>query len=130
VHLAPAREMIVLNQSGEIQTRVSVASTLSEFAKTKGYKAFYVDGDEFSPSGDLWLVGNLEEPADSSSDLLPARNFIVRLTPEGRLQVPYPHVGDEPPGYYQPHLIGFKQSNEPVASVTERDSIFVQKSPY
>jgi hypothetical protein len=43
VHLAPAREMIVLNQSGEIQRRVSVASTLSEFARTKGYKHLYVD---------------------------------------------------------------------------------------
>jgi hypothetical protein len=130
VYLAPAREMIVLNQAGEIQTRINVASTLSEFARTKGYKDFYVDGDEFSPSGDLWFVGHLEEPSDSSSDLLPARNFIVRLTPEGRLQVPYPHVGDEPPGHYLPQLIGFTRSNEPVASVTERDSILVQKSPY
>jgi hypothetical protein len=130
VYLAPAREMIVLNQAGEIQTRINVASTLSEFAKTKGYKDFYVDGDEFSPSGDLWFVGHLEEPSDSSSDLLPARNFVVRLTPEGRLQVPYPHLGDEPPGHYLPQLIGFTQSNEPVASVTERDSILVQKSPY
>jgi hypothetical protein len=130
VYLAPAREMIVLNQSGEIQTRINVASTLSEFAKTKGYKDFYVNGDEFSPSGDLWFVGHLEEPSDSSSDLLPARNFVVRLTPEGQLQVPYAHVGEEPPGYYLPRLIGFTQSNEPVASVAERDSILVQKSPY
>jgi hypothetical protein len=130
VYLAPAREMIVLNQSGEIQARINVASTLSEFAKTKGYKDFYVDEDEFSPSGDLWFVGHLEEPSSSSSDLRPARNFVVRLTPEGQLQVPYPHVGDEPPGYYLPHLIGFMQSNEPVGSVTARDSILVQKSPY
>ena len=130
VYLAPAREMIVLNQAGEIQSRINIASTLSQFAKTKGYKDFYVDGDEFSPPGDLWLVGHLEEPADSSSDLLPARNFVVRVTPEGQLQVPYPHVGDEPPGHYLPQLIGFTQSNEPVASVTERDSILVQKSPY
>ena len=130
VYLAPAREMIVLNQAGEIQTRSNVASTLSEFAKTKGYKDFYVDGDEFSPSGDLWFIGHLEEPADSSSDLRPARNFIVRLTPEGELQEPYTHVGDEPSGHYLPQLIGFTKSNEPVASVTERDSILVQKSPY
>jgi hypothetical protein len=130
VYLAPAREMIVLNQSGEIQTRINVASTLSEFAKSKGYKDFHVAGDEFSPSGDLWFVGNLDVPADSSSDLLPARNFVIRLSPEGRLQVPFPHVGDEPPGHYLPQLIGFTQSNEPVASVTERDSILVQKSPY
>jgi hypothetical protein len=130
VYLAPAREMIVLNQSGEIQTRVNVASMLAEFAKTKGYKDVYVDGDGFSPSGDLWFVGRMEEPSGSSSDFLPARNFIVRLTPDGRLQVPYPHVGDEPPGHYLPQLIGFTQSNEPVASVTDRDSILVQKSPY
>jgi hypothetical protein len=130
VYLAPASEMVVLNQSGEIQKRVNVASKLSEFAQTKGYTAFYVDGDEFSPSGDLWFVGHLEEPSDSSSDLLPARNFVVRLTPEGRLQVPYAQVGEEPPGYYLPHLVGFTQSNEPVASVEERDSILVQKSPY
>jgi hypothetical protein len=130
VYLAPTSEMIVLNQAGEIQDHVNVASTLSEFAKWKGYEDFYVDGDEFSPSGDLWFVGHLKAPSDSSSDLPPARNFIVRLTPEGRLQVPYPHVGDEPPGYYLPHLIGFTQSNEPVASVMARDSILVQKSPY
>jgi hypothetical protein len=130
LYLAPAREMIVLNQSGEIQTRINIASTLSEFAKTKGYKDFYVDGDEFSPSGDLWFVDHLEEPSDSSSDLLPARNFVVRLTPEGQLQVPYAHVGDEPPGYYLPHLIDFTESNEPVGSVTARDFILVQKSPY
>jgi hypothetical protein len=130
VYLAPVSEMIVLNQSGEIQTRVNVASRLSEFAKTKGYKDVYVEGDEFSPSGDLWIVGNLAELSNSSADLLPARNFVVRLTPEGQLQVPYAHVGEEPPGYYLPHLIGFTQSNEPVASVTADDSILVQKSPY
>ncbi len=130
VYLAPAREMIVLNQAGEIQKRVNVASKLSEFAQAKGYTAFYVNDDEFSPSGDLWLVGHLEGPSASSSNLLPARNFVVRLTPEGLLQVPYAHVGDEPPGHYLPHLIGFTQSNEPVASVKARDSILVQKSPY
>jgi hypothetical protein len=130
VYLAPAREMVVLNQSGEIQTRINVASRLSEFAKTKGYKDFYVDGDEFSPSGDLWLVGNLAELSNSSSDLLPARNFVVRLTPEGELQVPYPHVGEEPPGHYLPHLVGFTQSNEPVAAVAGRDSLLVKKIPY
>jgi hypothetical protein len=130
VYLAPVSEMIVLNQSGEIQKRINVASTLSEFAKTKGYKDLYVDGDEFSPSGDLWFVGHLEEPSDSSSDLLPARNFVVRLTPGGQVQVPFAHVGEEPPGYYLPRLIGFTQSNEPVGSVTARDSILVQKSPY
>jgi hypothetical protein len=122
--------MIVLNQAGEIQKRVNVSSKLSEFAKTKGYKEFYVDGDEFSPSGDLWIVGVLDELSDSTSVSLPARNFVVRLTPEGQLQVPYAHVGEEPPGYYLPHLIGFTQSNEPVGSVTARDSILVQKSPY
>jgi hypothetical protein len=130
VYLATAGEMVVLNQSGEIQKRVNVASKLSEFAKTKGYRAFYVDGDEFSPAGDLWFVGHLEEPSDSSSGLLPVRNFVVRLTREGELQVPYAHVGEEPAGYYLPHLVGFTRSNEPVASVAERDSILVQKSPY
>jgi hypothetical protein len=89
-----------------------------------------VDGDEFSPSGDLWFVGVLDEWSDSTSVSLPARNFVVRLTPEGQLQVPYAHVGEEPPGYYLPHLIGFTQSNEPVGSVMARDSILVQKSPY
>jgi hypothetical protein len=130
VYLAPAREMIVLNQSGEIQTRIGVSGTLSEFARTKGYKDFYVDEDEFSPSGDLWFVGHLEEPSDGSSDLLPARNFVVRVTPEGLLQVPYPHVGEEPPGYYLPHLFGFTQSNEPVGSVRALDSVLVQRNPY
>ncbi|MFY9805523.1 MAG: hypothetical protein WA211_13840 [Candidatus Acidiferrales bacterium] len=130
VYLAPVSEVIVLNQTGEIQKRVNVASQLSEFAKTKGYKDFYVDGDEFSPSGDLWFVGHLEEPSDSASDLRPARNFVVRVTPEGHVQVPYAHVGDESPGYYLPQLIGFTQSNEPVGSVAARDSILVQKSPY
>lgn len=45
--------MVVLNQAGEIQKRVNVSSKLSEFAKTKGYKEFYVDEDEFSPSEDV-----------------------------------------------------------------------------
>ena len=130
MYLAPASEMIVLNQAGEIQKRVNVASELSEFARTKGYKIFYVEGDAFSPSGDLWFVGHLEEPSNVSSGLLPARNFVVRVTPEGQLQVPYAHVGDEPPGHYPPHLIGFTQSNETVASLGGRDSILVEKSPY
>jgi hypothetical protein len=58
VYLAPAGEMVVLNQSGEIQKRVNVASKLSEFAKTKGYRAFYVDGDEFRQPGicGLWVI--------------------------------------------------------------------------
>lgn len=129
-YLAPVGEMIVLSQAGEIQKRVNVASKLSEFAQSKGYKTFYVNDDEFSPSGDLWFVGHLVEPLDSSSDLLPARNVVVRLTPEGQVQVPYAHVGEEPPGHYLPHLIGFTQSNEPVASAVQRDSILVQKSPY
>ncbi|MGA7186947.1 MAG: hypothetical protein WBY66_00475 [Candidatus Acidiferrales bacterium] len=130
VYLAPASEMIVLNEAGELQKRVNVASKLSEFAQTKGYKTFYVEGDAFSPSGDLWFVGHLEEPSVSSSHSLPARNFVVRLTPEGQLQVPYAHVGEEPPGDYLPRLIGFTQSNEPVTSAPAPDSILLQKSPY
>jgi hypothetical protein len=130
VYLAPVSEMVVLNQAGEIQKRVNVSSKLSEFAKTKGYKEFYVHGDEFSPSGDLWIVGVLDELSDSTSVSPPARNFVVRLTPEGQLQVPYAHVGEEPPGYYLPDLIGFTQLNEPVGSVRARDSVLVQKNPY
>jgi hypothetical protein len=131
VYLAPASEMIALSQAGEIRTRVNVTSKLSEFARSKGYKNFYVEGDEFSPSGDLWLVGQLEELADSASAALPARNFVVRLTPEGQLEVPYKHIGDEPAGYYLPKLIGFTQSNEPVnVSSSTSGYLFVQKGPY
>jgi hypothetical protein len=131
VYLAPASEMVVLNQTGEIQTRVNVARKLSEFAETKGYKAFRVDGDEFSPSGDLWFVGVLAEPSNSTSAMPPARNFVVRLTPAGQLQVPYKEVGEESPGQYLPQLIGFTQSNEPVGSSSVGSDYFlVQKGPY
>ena len=131
VYLAPASEMIALSQAGEIRTRVNVTSKLSEFARSKGYKDYYVDGDEFSPSGDLWLVGHLEDLVDSAAPALPARNFVVRLTPEGQLEVPYKHVGDEPAGYYLPKLIGFTQSNEPVhLSFPTSGYLFVQKGPY
>ena len=131
VYLAPTSEMIALSQAGQIRTRVNVTGKLSEFARLKGYKNFYVDGDEFSPSGDLWLVGHLEEQLESNPASLPARNFVVRLTPEGQLEVPYQHVGDEPAGYYFPKLIGFTQSNEPVQlSDPTSGYLFVQKGPY
>jgi hypothetical protein len=130
VYLAPASEIIALSQAGEIRTRVNVTSKLSEFARSKGYKDYYVDGDEFSPSGDLWLVGHLEELVDSSSAALPARNFVVRLTPEGQLEVPYKNVGDESAGYYLPKLIGFTQTNEPVnLSSPTSGYLCVQKGP-
>jgi hypothetical protein len=131
VYLAPAGEMILLNRSGKIQTRINVASKLSEFAKTKGYKAVYVNWDEFSPSGDLWFVGHLVEPSESASVSLPSRNLVVRLTPEGQPQVPYKDVGEEAPGHYLPKLIGFTQSNEPVGSSPgEPNYLLVQKGPY
>jgi hypothetical protein len=131
VYLAPASEMIMLNQAGKIQTRLNVASKLTEFAKTEGYKAIYVNWDEFSPSGDLWFVGVLTEPSVRASAMLPARNFVVRLKAEGQLQVPYKEVGEEPPGHYLPQLIGFTQSNEPVGSSHEEPGyLFVQKGPY
>jgi hypothetical protein len=131
VYLAPASEMIALSQAGKIRTRMNVSSKLSEFARSKGYKNFYVAGDEFSPSGDLWLVGHLEELVDSASTSPPARNFVVRLTPEGQLEVPYKDVGDEPPGYYLPKLIGVTQSSEPVhLSFPTSGYLFVQKGPY
>src|SRR5271156_4132637 len=131
VYMAPASEIIALSLAGEIRTRVNVTSKLSEFARSKGYKDYYVEGDEFSPSGDLWLVGQLEELVDSASTALPARNFVVRLTPEGQLEVPYEHVGDEPAGYYLPELIGFTQTNEPVnLSFPTSGYLFVQKGPY
>src|SRR5580704_3737295 len=131
VYLAPASEMIVLNGDGKIQSRINVASKLSAFAKAKGYKTVYVNWDEFSPTGDLWLVGHLEEPSDSASPMLAARNFVVRLTPEGQLQVPCKGVGEEAPGHYLPKLIGFTQSGEPVASAFGgSDFLLVQKRPY
>jgi hypothetical protein len=131
VYLAPVSEMIVLNGEGKIQSRTNVANKLSEFAKAKRYKTVYVEWDEFSPSGDLWLVGHLEEPSDSASAMLAARNFVVRLTPKGQLQVPYKGVGDEAPGHYLPKLIGFTQSGEPVGSSSRgSDFLLVQKQPY
>jgi hypothetical protein len=128
VYLAPVSEMIVMNQVGEIQTRVNVASRLAEFAKTKGYKSFFVEADEFSPSGDLWFVGRLVDAQDNQR---PARNFVVRLTATGLFQVPYKSVGDEPRGHYLPQLIGFTQSDEPVGSSSEESGyLLVQKRPY
>jgi hypothetical protein len=132
VYLAPAGEMVVLNQAGEIQKRVNVVSRLSEFAQANGYKAFHIDEDEFSPARDLWLVGNLEDPSGDASVALPARNFVVRLTPTGQLEVPYEHVGEEPPGQYLPRLIGFTQSGQPVGASTPAEPAYlvVQENPY
>jgi hypothetical protein len=131
VYLAPASEMIVLNGEGKIQSRINVGSKLSEFAKAKSYKIVYVNWDEFSPSGDLWLVGHLEEASNSASSMLPARNFVVRLTPEGQLQVLYKGGGEDAPDHYLPKLIGFTQSGEPVGSSSSgSDYLVVRKQPY
>jgi hypothetical protein len=132
VYLAPVGELIVLSRRGEIRTRVSVTILLSEFAEANGYKAVYVDQDEFSPSGGLWLVGHFEEPQRDSGASHPTSNFVVRLTKEGGLQTPYEHVGQESPGHYLPSLIGFTQSNEPVAFLWDEfpDEIHLRRNPY
>jgi hypothetical protein len=115
VYLAPVNELIVLNQSGEIQSRVNVASRLREFAKTNGYNTLYVDADEFSPSGDLWLAGRLTDAENDPTAPRSFHYFVVRLTPEGELQVPFNKVEEGPSCPCLPQLIGFTQSNEPVA---------------
>ncbi len=132
VYLAPVGELIVLSRSGEIRTRVSVTMLLSEFAEANEYKTVYVDQDEFSPSGDLWLVGHFEEPLRDSGASHPTSNFVVRLTKEGDLQTPYEHVGQESPGHYLPSLIGFTQPNEPVAVLWDAlpDEIHLRRNPY
>jgi hypothetical protein len=131
VYLAPVGELIVLSRSGEIRTRVSVTMRLSEFAGANGHKMVYVDQDEFSPSGDLWLVGHFEEPLRDSGASHPTSNFVVRLTKEGDVQTAYEHVGQESPGHYLPSLIGFTQSNEPVAFLWDGfpDKIHLRRSP-
>lgn len=130
VYLAPINEMIILNHRGEIQSRVNVASRLSEFAKTNGYNSLYVDGDEFSPSGDLWFAGRLTEAEGNPAAPRPFHNFVVRLTSEGELQVPNKVAGRLLADYLPP-LIGFTQSNEPVAFSPQGSGYFlVQKRPY
>ena len=75
-------------------------------------------------------MGHLEEPSDSSSDLLPARNFVVRLTPEGHVQVPYAHVGEEPPAtIFRTWSVSRSRMKFPWLQ-WRNDSILVQKSPY
>jgi hypothetical protein len=125
VYLAPVNEMIILNHRGEIQSRVNIASRLSEFAKANGYNSLYVNWDEFSPSGDLWFAGRLRDAEGNPAVPRPFRNFVVRLTSEGELQVPSNKVGEEPPGTYLPQLIGFTQSNEPVAFLHQGSGYFI-----
>lgn len=132
VYLAPVKELITVDSAGTIQKRTDVLSLVSEFARTKGYKTSYMDGDELSPSGDLWIIGHFEDPLENVSGTLPVRNFVLRITPEGRLEVPYEHVGEEPPGHYLEQLVGFTPSGEPVAFVLTRDptTIHLRKNPY
>lgn len=131
VYLAPVHEMILLNHRGEIQSRVNVASRLSEFANVNGYNFFYVDADEFSPSGDLWFVGRLTDAEANPAAPSPFRNFVVRLTSEGELRVLFNKVEEGPPGPYLPPLIGFTQSNEPVALLHQGSGDFiVRRGPY
>lgn len=131
VYLAPLSELLIVSRQGEIEGRFNVASRLSEFAKGRGYKSVYVDANLFSPSGDLWFVGHLEEPQDGANAARPASNFVVKVTPEGQLQVPYPQVGSEASGHYLPRLIGFTESNEPVAYRYEESSdLIVKRNPY
>jgi hypothetical protein len=85
VYPAPAGEMIVLNQAGQIRMRIDVAGRLAEFAQKAGYQRVYVDEDDFSPSGDLWPAGSLAVPAVETSTLQPRRSYLVRLTPQGQL---------------------------------------------
>jgi hypothetical protein len=131
VYLAPASEMLVLNSDGKIQTRINVEEKLSEFAHRSGYKASYVNWNEFSPIGDLWFVGHLEELSDNTSGLPLTRNFVVRLTSDGLLEAPYKDNGKVAPNHSLPMLIGFTQSNEPVGALPESTNyLLVQKDPY
>jgi len=131
VYLAPANELIILNHRGEIQSRVSVASRLSEFAKTNGYNSLHVDWDEFSPSGDLWLVGRLTDAEDNHAAPQSFRSFVLRLTSEGELQVSFNEIVEGAPYPFLPQLIGFTQSNEPVALLHQGSGYFiVRKGPY
>lgn len=131
VYLAPASQMIALNATGKILARVNVEEKLSEFAHRNAYKTFYVNWDDFSPTGDLWLVGYLEETSENTSGLLGAQSFVVRLTPEGRLELPYKEISKAGADHNLPRLIGFSQSNVPVGAFPEATNyLLVQKDPY
>lgn len=127
-YLPTVGEVIVLDHDGNIQKRINVAEKLSALARAGGYQGFAVDESRFSPSGDLWLEGFLGNPRYRGD----ARDFMVRVTETGKLEAPYPQdIGNEPTSHI-PRLIGFTQSNEPVAYSEDGSPnvILIQKNPY
>jgi hypothetical protein len=126
-YLPGTGEMVVLDSEGNIQTRVNVDGKLLELARGDGYYDFQAEA-YFSPDGDLWFQGIRLNSKDSA----PRRpsNFLVRFTPTGQLETPYKI--DPDPHRRMARLIGFTQSNEPVA-YSQGDtagSVLIQTNPY
>jgi hypothetical protein len=133
VYLPAAGAIIALDHSGNIQRRVDAADRLSEFARTRGYKNLQVTSNYFSPAGDLWLQGFVSEPLDGSAASTPFSQFLLRLTPEGQIEALYEHTAhDASHAVPVPRLIGFTQSNEPVAfsQGDQADTVLIQRNPY
>lgn len=129
VYLPKVGEMLVLNQDGKIQTRVNVAAKLSEFGLSR--QAFAVDGNAFSPAGDLWLAGRAwKRTASDEGQPVPPRDFLVRIKSDGQLDAPNEKVGVEPSPSLL-YLIGFTSSNEPVFWRTgPTGNLVLRKFPY
>ena len=133
VYLPAAGAIIALDQSGNIQRRVDAAEGLSEFTRTRGYKNLQVTSNYFSPTGDLWLEGVISGPLEASAASATWTRFVVRMTPEGQLDTVYEHtMHGLKDGIPLRRLIGFTQSNEPVAySVGDKaQTVLIQKNPY
>jgi len=127
-YLPKIGDMFALGADGEIQARVNIVAKLSDFARSQGYTTFTVDSNAFSPSGDLWLIGRMERTPSHREDSA-FHHFLVRITSEGNLDVPYEHVLTEEPTYL-PQLIGFTSSGEPVVWGAAPGGSIISKSPF
>jgi len=77
----------------------------------------------------LWLFGRMERPLRDPKDSAPFHHFLVRISSERNLDVPYEHVLTDPPAYL-PQLIGFDSSGEPVVWGAAPGGSIISKSPF
>jgi hypothetical protein len=131
VYLPAAGALIVLDYSGKIQRLAYAADALSEFTRSRGYKALQVNSNYLSPTGDLWLEGLISEPLDGPGRSTTYSQFLVRFTPQGQLQTVNERSSrDQRSALPFSRLIGFTVSNEPVMYFPGDTTLLIQKKPF
>lgn len=133
VYMPAAGALIALDHSGNIQRRVDAADSLSEFARTRGYKHLQVNSNYLSPTGDLWLEGFVSEPLEGPPTSTTYTRFLVRVTAAGKLDAVDEHTVRDPKSAFPfRRLIGFTQSNKPVAFLGsyKAATVLIEKNPF